>query len=77
MRRWREGETDTLNSIPDQRVRGASRRKNEPVFLGGGSRPNSRFQLLCELADIKPRMHAKRAAVRIECLARFDPTHLG
>lgn len=30
---------------------------DEPVFLGGGSRPNARFQCLCRLADIKPRMN--------------------
>ena len=28
---------------------------NEPVFLGGGSRPNVRFQKLCEIAEIKPK----------------------
>ncbi len=28
---------------------------NDPVFLGGGSRPNARFQTLCTLARIKPR----------------------
>lgn len=26
---------------------------DEPVFVGGGSRPNTRFQALCELAGIK------------------------
>lgn len=26
-----------------------------PVFLGGGARPNARFQHLCELAEITPR----------------------
>ncbi len=26
-----------------------------PVFLGGGARPNARFQKLCVLAGIKPR----------------------
>src|SRR5215469_5126220 len=28
---------------------------DEPVFLGGGARPNARFQELCALAGIKPR----------------------
>jgi hypothetical protein len=28
---------------------------NDPVFLGGGSRPNSRFHELCNLANIKPK----------------------
>jgi len=28
---------------------------DEPVFLGGGSRPNERFQELCKLANIKPK----------------------
>jgi hypothetical protein len=27
-----------------------------PVFLGGGARPNTRFQALCKLAGIKPRI---------------------
>ncbi len=27
----------------------------DPVFLGGGARPNARFQERCELAGIKPR----------------------
>ena len=26
-----------------------------PVFLGGGSRPNARFRMLCELASVKPK----------------------
>ena len=26
---------------------------DDPVFLGGGSRPNARFQELCNLAGIK------------------------
>jgi integrase len=28
---------------------------NEPIFLGGGARPNARFQELCTLAGIRPR----------------------
>ena len=31
-------------------------RPDAPVFLGGGARPNARFQALCELAGIKPRL---------------------
>ena len=31
-------------------------RLDTPVFLGGGSRPNARFQELCGLAAIKPKM---------------------
>ncbi len=27
-----------------------------PVFLGGGARPNARFQALCGLAGIKPKL---------------------
>ena len=30
-------------------------RPNNPVFFGGGSRPNVRFRQLCALADIKPK----------------------
>jgi len=30
-------------------------RPETPVFLGGGARPNSRFQELCGLAGIRPR----------------------
>ena len=33
----------------------ANPRPDEPVFLGGGARPNARFQELCELAGIEPR----------------------
>ena len=31
-------------------------RPDDPVFLGGGARPNARFQALCGLAGIKPRL---------------------
>src|SRR3954463_655278 len=31
-------------------------RPDAPVFLGGGARPNARFQALCSLAGIKPRL---------------------
>ena len=30
-------------------------RADEPVFLGGGARPNARFQALCSLAGIRPK----------------------
>src|SRR3954468_20967301 len=30
-------------------------RADAPVFVGGGARPNARFQELCELAGIEPR----------------------
>ena len=30
-----------------------------PVFLGGGSRPNSRFRELCDLAGIKPKTNVE------------------
>ena len=32
---------------------------DEPVFLGGGARPNARFQILCELAGIAPRTNVE------------------
>jgi hypothetical protein len=32
---------------------------DEPVFLGGGARPNARFQVLCELAGIAPRTNVE------------------
>lgn len=32
---------------------------DEPVFLGGGSRPNARFQDLCTLAGIAPRKNVE------------------
>ena len=28
---------------------------DDPVFLGGGARPNARFQALCALAGVRPR----------------------
>ena len=31
---------------------------DEPVFLGGGARPNARFQELCKLAGIRPKANA-------------------
>src|SRR3954452_15671976 len=31
-------------------------RPDDPVFLGGGARPNARFQHLCSLAGIKSKM---------------------
>jgi len=30
--------------------------QDEPVFFGGGSRPNNRFRQLCQLASIKPKI---------------------
>ena len=32
---------------------------DDPVFLGGGSRPNRRFRDLCDLAGIKPKLNAE------------------
>lgn len=32
---------------------------DEPVFLGGSARPNVRFQELCDIAGIKPRMNVE------------------
>jgi hypothetical protein len=32
-------------------------RTDAPVFPGGGARPNARFQALCSLAGIKPRLN--------------------
>ena len=32
-------------------------RPDAPVFFGGGARPNARFQALCSLAGIKPRLN--------------------
>ena len=34
---------------------------DDPVFLGGGARPNERFQQLCSLAGIEPRKNAETA----------------
>lgn len=34
---------------------------DDPVFLGGGSRPNSRFQSLCDLAGIKQKANGETA----------------
>ena len=35
-----------------------------PVFLGGGSRPNARFQELCELAGIRPKTNLQTGEER-------------
>ena len=32
---------------------------NTPVLLGGGARPNARFQQLCKLAGVKPKLDAQ------------------
>jgi len=32
---------------------------DDPVFLGGGSRPNSRFRQLCSLAGIEPKKNVE------------------
>jgi hypothetical protein len=34
-------------------------RPDDAVFHGGGSRPNSRFQSLCDLAGVKPKTNAE------------------
>ena len=34
-------------------------RPDAPVFLGGGARPNARFQALCGLGGIKPRLNSQ------------------
>ena len=34
-------------------------RPDDPVFLGGGSRPNSRFRHLCDLAGIEPKTNVE------------------
>lgn len=36
--------------------------REAPVFLGGGARPNARFQELCALAGIRPRMNVETGA---------------
>jgi hypothetical protein len=46
-----------------RRADGAGHQANaspsEPVFLGGGARPNARFQELCRLAGIKPKTNVE------------------
>ena len=37
---------------------------DDPVFLGGGSRPNSRFRELCHLAGIEPKKDVETGAQR-------------
>jgi hypothetical protein len=37
----------------------ADPRPGDPVFLGGGARPNARFQRLSELAGVKPRVNVE------------------
>jgi hypothetical protein len=52
-------------------------RPDDPVFLGGGARPNARFQRLCDLAGIKPRTNvgtgAEAAGEQVEVLLRHFP----
>jgi hypothetical protein len=44
---------------PIKSVMTADPRPGEPVFRGGGARPNARFQELCELAGIEPRTNVE------------------
>jgi triacylglycerol esterase/lipase EstA (alpha/beta hydrolase family) len=37
-------------------------RPEAPIFLGGGARPNVRFQKLCNFAGIKPRTNIETGA---------------
>jgi integrase len=37
-------------------------RPDEPVFLGGGARPNARFQELCARAGVRPRTNVETGA---------------
>jgi len=39
-------------------------RPDDPVFFGGGSRPNRRFRKLCNLADIKPKTNVESGEER-------------
>jgi hypothetical protein len=58
-------------------------RPDAPVFLGGGARPNARFQTLCKLAGIKPRIAIEtgreepweRKDLRKTC-ATYDDEHV-
>ena len=53
---------------------------DHPVFLGGGSRPNARFQVLCDLAGIRPRTNVGTGAdvlwelkdLRKTCATNYD-----
>jgi hypothetical protein len=61
---YRRGKTGKAFYRPMNRVVNAHLRNimpddpspDAPVFLGGGARPNARFQTLCGLASIKPRL---------------------
>lgn len=53
---------------------------DDPVVLGGGSRPNARFQELCAFAEIKPKKNAETAEdeawllkdLRKTCVTYYD-----
>jgi hypothetical protein len=57
---------------------------DEAVFLGGGARPNARFQELCALAGIRPRTNVETGVdepwelkdLRKTCATYYDE-HLG
>jgi hypothetical protein len=59
-------------------------RPDDPVFLGGGTRPNRRFRQLCDLAEIKPKLDAETGKathwllkdLRKTCATYYDE-HLG
>ena len=43
-----------------------------PVFFGGGSRPNARFRMLCELAGVKPKTDVENGEKIPRVLKDFD-----
>ena len=47
---------------------------NDPVFLGGGSRPNQRFGELCSLAGIRPKIDIESSEERLWLLKDLRKT---
>ena len=50
---------ESRRSRPHQEHHAGESGPDDPVFLGGGSRPNARFQELCDLAGIKPKTNVE------------------
>ena len=62
-----------LQSVPPQWSTATSKyharesAPDDPVFLGGGMRPDHRFRQLCDLAGIKPKLDAETGKARPGC----------
>ena len=55
-------------------IRPATPQPDEPVFAGGTSRPNKQFQLLCDLAGVKPKQDVETGEEKLWVLKDLRKT---